>query len=142
MMAACVIDASVAIKWVITEEGTEAAVQLRSDGTAFHAPGLLVPETGNILWKKVLRREVTQAEAELACKILGFAKIKLHDHDMERHSSVALSLALALGHPVYDTTYLALAQALGIPMVTADRRLVNKLSTMKSVDVPKVALLS
>jgi predicted nucleic acid-binding protein len=140
MMAACVIDASVAIKWVITEEGTEAAVQLRSDGTAFHAPGLLVPETGNILWKKVLRREVTQAEAELACKILGFAKIELHD--MERHSSVALSLALALGYPVYDTTYLALAQALGIPMVTADRRLVNKLSTMKSADVPKVALLS
>jgi predicted nucleic acid-binding protein len=87
-----------------------------------------------------LRREVTQAEAELACKILGFAKIELHD--MERHSSVALSLALALGHPVYDTTYLALAQALGIPMVTADQRLVNKLSTMKSVDVPKVALLS
>jgi hypothetical protein len=31
---------------------------------------------------------------------------------------------------------------LGIPMVTADRRLVNKLSTMKSADVPKVALLS
>jgi hypothetical protein len=29
MMAACVIDASVAIKWVITEDGTDAADQLR-----------------------------------------------------------------------------------------------------------------
>ena len=44
MIAACVIDASVAIKWVITEEGTEAANHLRWSGTAFHAPDLIVPD--------------------------------------------------------------------------------------------------
>jgi predicted nucleic acid-binding protein len=140
MMAACVIDASVAIKWVITEDGTAAAVQLRASGTAFHAPGLLVPEIGNILWKKVMRRELTQGEAELACKILGLAKIEMHD--MQRHSRAALNMAVALEHPVYDTTYLALAQALDIPMVTADRRLVNKLSALKNADFPKVVSLS
>jgi predicted nucleic acid-binding protein len=140
MIPACVIDASVAIKWVITEDGTEAANRLRADGTAFHAPGLLVPEIGNILWKKGVRQEVTQAEAELACKILHFAQIEIHD--MQRHSSVALTMALALEHPVYDTTYLALAQALGMPMVTADRRLVNKLSLLKNTDFPKVVLFS
>jgi predicted nucleic acid-binding protein len=140
MMAACVIDASVAIKWVITEDGTEAANLLCANGTAFHAPGLLVPEIGNILWKKVVRNELTPAEAELACKILHFAQIEIHD--MQCHSSVALTMALALEHPVYDTTYLALAQALDMPMVTADRRLVNKLSALKNADFPKVVLLS
>jgi predicted nucleic acid-binding protein len=139
VIAACVIDASVAIKWVITEAGTEEANDLRGTGTAFHAPGLIVPDIGNILWKKILRQEVTSAEAELACKILRFAKIEIHD--MQRHSSMALSMALALGHPVYDATYLALAQALDIPMVTADRRLVNKLSALKNVAFPKVVLL-
>ncbi len=140
MIAACVIDASVAIKWVITEAGTEEANHLRATGTVFHAPGLIVPEIGNILWKKVVRRELTSAEAGLACRLLCFASIEIHD--MQRHSSSALTMALALGHPVYDTTYLALAEALDIPMVTADRRLVNKLSGMKAGAFPKVELLS
>jgi len=139
VIAACVIDASVAIKWVITEAGTEEANLLRATGTAFHAPGLIIPEIGNILWKKVVRHELTAAEAELACKVLRIAKIEIHD--MQRHSAMALTMALALGHPVYDTTYLALARALDIPMITADRRLVNKLSALKNVDFPRVVLL-
>ncbi len=140
MIAACVIDASVAIKWVITEEGTEAANRLRWNGTAFHAPDLLVPETGNILWKKVLRHEVTQAEAELACGILRLANIEIHA--MGQQSLPALQMAMALEHPVYDTTYLALAQALGMPMVTADRRLVNKVAASGNSGFPEVVLLA
>jgi predicted nucleic acid-binding protein len=140
MMAACVIDASVAIKWVITEDGTEAANHLRWAGTAFNAPELLVPETGDILWKKVLRNELTQAEAELACGILRLAKIEIHE--MGHHALVALQMALALEHPVYDATYLALAQALRIPMVTADRRLAKKLPAAGNGVFPEVVLLS
>jgi predicted nucleic acid-binding protein len=140
MSAACVIDASVAIKWVITEEGTEAANHLRWRVTDFHAPDLLIPETGNILWKKVLRNELTQAEAELACGVLRLAKIEIHE--MGHQSLLALQMALTLDHPVYDMTYLALAQALSIPMLTADRRLVNKLSSSKVKDFPEVVLLS
>ncbi len=140
MIAACVIDASVAIKWVITEDGTDAANRLRWSGTVFHAPDLLVPETGNILWKKVLREELTRAEAELACGVLRLAKIEIHD--MGRQSFAALRMALALDHPVYDTTYLVLAQALGMPMVTADRRLVNKVSALRGEVFPQVMLLA
>lgn len=51
MTVSCVIDASVAIKWVIAKEGTEAALRLREQRFVFHAPELLVPATGNILWK-------------------------------------------------------------------------------------------
>jgi predicted nucleic acid-binding protein len=140
MIAACVIDASVAIKWVITEEGTEAANHLRWSGTAFHAPDLIVPETGNILWKKIQRAELTRAEAELACGILRLAKIELHA--MGPQALLALQMAAELQHPVYDTTYLALARALDMPMVTADRRLANKLAAVRNSAFPELVLLS
>jgi predicted nucleic acid-binding protein len=140
MIAACVIDASVVIKWVITEEGTEAANRLRRTGTAFHAPDLIVPEAGNILWKKVRRDELTEAEAELASGILRLAKIQIHA--MGPQALLALQMAAKLEHPVYDTTYLALARALDLPMVTADRRLVNKLAAAGSYAFHEVVLLS
>lgn len=139
MSIACVIDASVAIKWVITEEGSEAAVRLREQDRVFHAPDLLVPEMGNILWKKVQRGELTRSEAELACAVLRLANIELHA--MGNHAEAALRMALALQHPVYDTTYLALAAALNVPMVTADRRLVNKVAGMGDSGFPEIMLL-
>ena len=140
MIAVCVIDASVAIKWVITEEGTDAANRLRWNGTAFHAPDLIVPEAGNILWKKIQRDELTLGEAELACELLGLANIQIHP--MGPLAPVALRMAVALKHPVYDTTYLALAQSLDMPMVTADRRLVNRLAAFGNPAFPELVLLS
>ena len=49
-MSGLVIDASVAIKWVIEEAGTKEALALRRQALA--APDLLVAECANILWKK------------------------------------------------------------------------------------------
>jgi predicted nucleic acid-binding protein len=121
-MKACVIDASVAIKWVITEEGTDAANRLRWGGTVFHAPDLIVPEAGNILWKKMLRGELPRDEAELACSLLELAKTEIH----------------AMG-PVAS---LALARTLDIQMVTADRRLGNKVVAMANAGSPALVLLS
>jgi predicted nucleic acid-binding protein len=49
-MTALVIDASVAIKWVIDEPGTKEALSLLKH--RLYAPDLLVAECGNILWKR------------------------------------------------------------------------------------------
>jgi len=46
------IDASIAIKWVIEETGTQEALALRECARLI-APDLLIPECANILWKKV-----------------------------------------------------------------------------------------
>ena len=140
MIAACVIDASVAIKWVITEDGTEAANRLRWSGTAFHAPDLILAEAGNILWKKLRRDELTLAEADLAWDILRLARIRIHA--MGRLASPALRMAAALDHPVYDALYLALARELDMPMLTADRRLVSKLAASGNAGLPESVLLS
>ena len=52
-----VVDASVVIKWVVEEDGTPEALDLRQKGRLI-APELLVAECANILWKKVERDEL------------------------------------------------------------------------------------
>ena len=55
-MTVLVVDASIAIKWVIQEAETAEALWLRRHRLA--APDLLVAECANILWKKVRRNEL------------------------------------------------------------------------------------
>jgi predicted nucleic acid-binding protein len=117
-----VIDASVAIKWVVEELGTAEALALRR--YRLSAPDLLVPECANILWKKVRRKELSEAEALLAARLLEQAEVDLAP--MRRLLEPAIRLALALDHPAYDCLYLALAQSTGCDFVTADERLCTK----------------
>jgi predicted nucleic acid-binding protein len=119
-----VIDASVAIKWVVTEPGTpEALVLLRYPYPI--APELLFAECANILWKKVRRRELSPGAAMIAARSLSKSKIRLVP--LRRLLPSATGLALQLDHPAYDCTYLALALRRKYRFVTADDRLVAKL---------------
>ena len=71
-----VIDASIAVKWVVEEDGTAEALALRQ-GSKLIAPQLLVAECANILWKKVQREELLKEEALLAARLLQGAEIEL-----------------------------------------------------------------
>ena len=133
-MTTWVIDASVAIKWVVDESGTEQALLLRRHRLV--APDLLVPECANILWKKVRRGELSDAEAILAARLLQRAEIELEPTRGLLES--AMKLAIALDHPAYDCIYLALAEALSCAMVTADERLYRRALAIE----PKVVRLA
>jgi len=123
-----VVDASVVVKWVVTEAGTDDAVKLLKASLA--APDLLVAECANILWKKVQRKELTPDEALLAARLLERADIEIFP---TRHLlETATRIAIELEHPAYDCIYLGLAIANDWRFVTADERLLNKLSRMKS----------
>jgi len=117
-----VIDASVAIKWMIEEAGTKAALSLRQHRLL--APDLLVAECANILWKKVRRKELSKDEAMLAARLLARADIEFEP--MRPLLEAATGLAIALDHPAYDCAYLALAEARGCDFVTADEALGRK----------------
>ena len=121
-MSALIIDASVAVKWVIEEEGTTQALALR--GLALAAPDLLIAECANILWKKVRRSELSEREAMLAAGLLARADIELVA--MRPYLEAATRIAVALDHPAYDCIYIALAEAEGLRFVTADAGLVRK----------------
>lgn len=117
-----VIDASIAIKWVVAESGTDAALSLRRE--RLFAPDLLIAECANILWKKVARREMAEIEALMAARLLERADVQLQS--MRPLLEPALRLAVALNHPAYDCMYLALAELIDGELVTADRALHQK----------------
>jgi predicted nucleic acid-binding protein len=121
-----VIDASVAIKWVVAETGSDAALRLRQE--RLFAPDLLIPECANILWKKVRRGELSELEALLAARLLERSDIQLEP--MRPLLEASARLALALDHPAYDCVYLALAESLACEFVTADAALYRKASSL------------
>ena len=115
-----VVDASVALKWYIEEDDTAKAETLLNGVYQLNAPELILPEFGNILWKKVRRGEATPEEARSILTLFRNQNIRLHTH--QRLIQSAYFGAEITGQTVYDWTYLALAAALDCPFVTADRK--------------------
>lgn len=123
-MRTLVVDASIAIKWVVEEEGTSNALAIRRQAKLL-APELLVAECANILWKKVQRRELLQDEANLAARLLQASEVELVTSRTLLEPSTRL--AIEIDHPAYDCVYLSLAIQQDCPFVTADTRLLRKL---------------
>lgn len=114
-----VIDASIALKWVLNEADSAAAESL-IDRYRLAAPDLLVMECANALWVRIRKRTLSPAEARAALSDLLVVDIDYEaDHGL---TAAALSLAADLDHPVYDCVYLALALERGARVITADRR--------------------
>ena len=122
-MKLLVIDASIAVKWVVEEEGTPEALALRARAKLI-APDLLIAECANILWKKVARRELRKNEALIAAALLERADIELAP--MRSLLAAAARLAIELDHPAYDCLYLAFALENDCRMATADERFLRK----------------
>ena len=137
MKETLVIDASVAVKWVIAEDGGEDAVRLRST-FIFIAPELLLPECANILWKKVQRKELEPNEAALAIALIERSGISFQS--MQGLSETATRLAIELGHPAYDCIYLALALRQKLRFVTADKRLLATVAQRGSSELAGLCL--
>jgi predicted nucleic acid-binding protein len=136
-METLVVEASVVIKWVVQEDGTEIAVDLRSR-FGFAAPELLIPECANILWKKVQRGELTRDEAILAARLLERSGIDFLP--MAGLLEEATSLAIELSRPAYDCAYLVAARKAGSRFVTADTRLLRAIAEHASSDIARLCV--
>ena len=119
-----VIDASVAVKWVVPEVLSDKADALLAGRDDLAAPDLLLVEAANALWHKTVRKEISPPEADQALALLLESSIELVATAplLPR----ALDLARALTHQVYDCVYLALAERERAGLVTADSRLVTR----------------
>lgn len=113
-----VVDASVALKWVLPESGQVAAEALLDEDLI--APSLWLVEAANALWKRAARGELSVEQAQERLSELFNAPVTTIP--IEEDLMVASKLAHRLGHPVYDCLYLALALREGTHVVTADRR--------------------
>jgi predicted nucleic acid-binding protein len=116
-----VVDASVAARWVLTLEKSDAAAALLRSGERLIAPDLVVVEATNTAWKA---RTFGDTPIETVTDFVEKCARLFHElvpaADLKDR---ALEIALALKHPAYDCFYLALAEQRECKLVTADERL-------------------
>ena len=122
-----VVDASVAIKWLVDEPDSDEARELAASGEDLHAPRLMASEVASALWRKVRLGEIERGEA--GAMLAWVPEMPVRWNADETVSADAVRLALALDHPVYDCVYLALAHRVGGVLVTADRRFAAALAS-------------
>ena len=120
-----VIDASVAIKWYLPEEHSIHAARLPLLAVSLHCPDLLFAETGNILWKYVLRSECSHGKAVAILKELQALSMKVWD--TSQLAVEAFNIACRTKRTFYDSLYVALAVRIDCRLVTADLKLYNAL---------------
>ena len=124
-----VVDASVLLTSLLPDEPTHAAAKevlrralLPEGGLQLVSTTLLPYELTNGLWQAVRAGRIPPEEVENL-----LAQFEIFDIPLQPVPPKAvLSLAKRLGYPsAYDVAYLALAEALQAPFLTADKRLYN-----------------
>jgi predicted nucleic acid-binding protein len=126
-----VVDASVGIKLCIREPDSDLADTLfalvaASPPVELYVPDLFYIECSNILWKHVMHsgHPPDQAERDMQQLLL----LRLHRTPTADLAPDALRIAIAHAITAYDACYVALADRLGLPLVTADDALIRKLA--------------
>ena len=133
---ALVVDASVALKWLVAEDGSADALALRSDNDLF-APDLLLIECRNALLTKVRSGYLSVNEAHRAENDIDTCGLAiLPSAPLLRQ---AFGIATDLGEPIYDCIYLVAAIATNCTLITADERFMRKVQ--KSAMQGRIRLL-
>ena len=124
-MRQVVVDASVAVKWVV-EEAHSAEATLLLQCEARHAPDHWLAGAVNVLWAKVFRGDLVTADAEARMEVLLRAPVVV----TPIASLLPRAFAISVAHTVtiYDSLYVALAEQRDLKLVTADERLIRRLS--------------
>ncbi|HEY5314933.1 MAG TPA: type II toxin-antitoxin system VapC family toxin [Pirellulales bacterium] len=130
-----VLDASVALKWVFGEEGSDKALQLRAEFVlGVHdilAPDIFAIEVGHALSKAHRQRKISEDEAHAYFIDLLSTPPRLYPSAslLPRAYEFALQSRASL----YDCLYLALAEQSGCSLLTADQRLIQNLQSPSSI---------
>ena len=120
-----VVDASVALKWLVREEHSALARRLAQGGHELYAPNFLAAELTNGLRKKVKKYKLDREVAAAAAAAIPDLGIRWEEDRVV--CADALELALELGWSVYDCFYFALAQRRKARFVTSDHKFANVL---------------
>jgi predicted nucleic acid-binding protein len=129
-MSDVVVDASVAVKWVLAEPDSSIATKLlntwTNEGKRVIAPALFAYEVTNIIHRRVVTNRLTYDEAVRALTDLLSTGVILYFSNYEEISLRSIKLAHLFAMPAsYDAHYLALAEQQNCEYWTADTRLWN-----------------
>ena len=131
-MKRIVIDASVILKWFLSdEEYSQSALALLDKYVSFEleivAPSLLEYEVLNGLQIARKRGRIPQDNTIMAVE--GFLGLEIEKKDISSFYSWIMHFSEAYNLTVYDASYLAVADEEGIELVTADESLYDRVKT-------------
>jgi len=121
-----VVDASVAVKWLVLEDMSDVTRELYGIGDHLVAPRLITTEIANALARKTMQGMLTRREASYHFNSLPQFLPDLMDVD--ELIEPAFESACTLRHPIYDLIYLEAARKVDAQLVTADRRFTAKIA--------------
>ena len=135
-----VVDASVVFEWVAPDIDPDGpAGGLRSawarSGERLVGPRLLLEEVSNALLTGVRRGRWDGAAADTSYELLTSLPVDLLDDRRDLDRAWELSRRYD-EHPVYDLVYVALAERLGLQLVTLDDALRRRLTGVRSIVGP------
>jgi predicted nucleic acid-binding protein len=113
-----VIDASALAALAFAEPAADAVID-EIDGHRLHAPTLVVFELMNVAWKRSRKQPAATGLFLEALDVLQGLGLRFRGIDQEQ----VVKLGLETGLTAYDASYLWLARALRMPLVTLDRTL-------------------
>ena len=116
-----VLDASAVVEWLLQSAKAEAVEARAFSGATSqrHAPHLLDVEVAQALRRLVTAKRMSARRAEQALEDLSDLTLIRYPHDWLLSRIWELRGNLT----AYDATYVALAEALELPLVTCDRRI-------------------
>lgn len=115
-----VVDASALVDLLLAQPAAEALADLIfGAGDVIAAPHLIDPEVLQTLRRLLRVGEIDAYQADAALELFPYIVIERHPHHMFRQRVWFLRNNLT----AYDATYVALAEALDVPLLTRDRRL-------------------
>jgi predicted nucleic acid-binding protein len=120
---AFVLDASVAIAWVVASQATPYTrrIRVRAKREPYHVPAIFAAEVANVLVVLERRGILSDRAAEAAASVLGRLDPVVHELGLGVAPLRALARQFSLS--AYDATYLALAMELRLPIACGDRPL-------------------
>lgn len=127
-----VVDASVIAAAMFHEPHADAAQRILTGDDELHAPDLVGPEFGNVIWKRLRQEQIDLEEANLVLN--AFVGLPLHITPSSALLESAFAIAAATDRTVYDCMYIALALQNECAVITTDTRLVNALKSTPMSD--------
>jgi predicted nucleic acid-binding protein len=127
-----VVDASAILELLlVTDKGRSLADRIAPPLETLHAPHLIDLEVAQVLRRYVARRQLDEPRAKQALDDLRDLDLNRYPHD------VLLERIWELRHnaSAYDAAYLALAEALGAPLLTSDARLGDVPDSRAAVEI-------
>jgi predicted nucleic acid-binding protein len=130
MNTTVILDSSVIAKWFFSEVDTDKALEIKEKFTnnsiSIAVPVLLYYEINNILKIAVNSFRIDPKEAVKVYN--AFLKLNFITYSSELIMRKTLEIAMKFDISSYDAAYIALAEYLQIPFLTADRKLLDKVT--------------